>query len=75
MKILKTTAVLAVSVVLSLTGTACALKGATPPPTPHSIEGSYENCAGCHENGSQGAPKTDHAKKNDCTSCHHATRT
>ena len=49
----------------------CAFAASSPQPTPHAVTGGYEDCASCHADGSQGAPKTDHPKKADCTSCHH----
>jgi len=56
----------------SVVGWGCALTGSSPPPTPHSAAGNYENCRGCHESGNEGALVTSHARKPDCVSCHPA---
>lgn len=48
----------------------CALGGGNRPGTPHAADGLHADCRSCHEEGLNGAPKTDHAKKADCLSCH-----
>lgn len=50
----------------------CALTGSEPPVVTHQVAGDYADCRGCHEEGINGAPKTDHARKDDCLSCHAA---
>lgn len=64
------TAALTLIAVIATAGWGCALAASPPPNTPHPVEGLYSDCRTCHENGSQGAPVTDHLKKPDCTSCH-----
>ena len=68
---MKTAVVAMMAVLLSLGGWGCAFASSSPPNTPHAVSGNFENCRGCHEDGSQGAPRTDHIKKVECTSCHH----
>ncbi len=62
---------LVLSVFLTVSG--CALTGSSPPPVTHATSDAFQDCRGCHEKGTQGAPKTDHALKDDCLSCHPAT--
>jgi hypothetical protein len=50
----------------------CAFTGSEPPPVPHGTAGGFGDCRGCHEQGVEGAPRTDHALKPDCLSCHPA---
>lgn len=47
-----------------------ALLGKAPPPRPHEAGGKFEDCAGCHRDGRQGAPVTDHHKRPNCDRCH-----
>lgn len=69
---LKSALALFLAATFSMASWGCALTGSTPPPTPHSGTGDYENCRSCHENGNGGAPVTSHAVKLDCLSCHPA---
>ncbi|MCL4474348.1 MAG: hypothetical protein M1539_06490 [Actinobacteria bacterium] len=71
---MKTAAALATIILLALGSWGCAFAASSPSPTPHAVTGSYENCSSCHEDGSQGAPRTDHPRKADCTSCHHPAK-
>lgn len=71
---MRTAAAITAVIIVSLTGWGCAFAGSTPPVAPHSAMGIYEDCRSCHEDGTQGAPRTDHAKKPECTSCHHTTQ-
>lgn len=48
----------------------CALTGSDPPTVTHPVSDEYTDCRGCHEEGVNGAPKTDHARKDECLSCH-----
>ena len=52
----------------------CAFTGSEPGVVSHPVDGSYGDCRSCHEDGSNGAPKTDHALKDDCLSCHAVAR-
>jgi hypothetical protein len=72
---MKKAAVVGAVLALLSGGWACALTGSQPPAVPHPTTGTYENCVSCHEDGSQGAPRTNHPRKDDCTSCHHPTKT
>jgi len=74
MAIRKSAAIAAAVLAMTTGGWGCALAGSTPPAAPHPATGTYEACASCHEDGSQGAPRTDHPRKADCTSCHHPTQ-
>lgn len=53
-------------------GYGCAFTGSEPPLVTHRLDGDYGDCRGCHEDGTNGAPKTDHARKDECLSCHAA---
>lgn len=48
----------------------CALIGSSPPQVPHNTGEPFSDCKSCHATGAQGAPVTDHIKKENCLTCH-----
>ncbi len=52
----------------------CAFTGSEPGLVTHPVDGDYGDCGSCHAEGTNGAPKTDHIRKDDCLSCHAAVK-
>lgn len=45
--------------------------GEGAPTIPHAMSSEADSyCLGCHQEGTQGAPRTPHPSKSGCTGCH-----